>query len=350
MHPLIITASAYVLATVGVLIVTIKPLSVLILHGKSINNGSSLVAVIRWVHKLTVPKLWFAHFYVFLMVGMILIELTSWMNQDLKTLIQEKWLELWSMPILRSLEEKWMNIVYAFGVEWKEVFQYLGLWKKAIQYLSMGTLDMSQLLMESHFLDDIRWDTTHRIGTMIPSHYKSIKLIHILLLIQGIRRTYESYVITKFLPTSRINILHYIMGMAHYIGICVITAILLESIGPCRGWYWTITYTDIFLVGVFLYASVDQWQNHAHLASLPKYSLPMFESVALPHYANEVQLYGVLFLLSMGTGNKLVGANYLACLVFVAVNLSISSMQSLDYYRANFKECKFRWAIFKGVL
>lgn len=180
---------------------------------------------------------------------------------------------------------------------------------------------------------------------------KNIKIIQALLLVQGLRRSVESYYVTKFLPKSKINVMHYIVGMGHYALVSAITWFSLNSSYTYQELFQKVTFVDILLCIGFGICSVNQWSNHHHLANLKKYSLPDFKYVALPHYTNEIQLYAILFIISIKDGQfGLIQCNYLACLLFVAINLSITSIESYTWYKGKFEDFKLKWAVIPGVL
>lgn len=209
-----------------------------------------------------------------------------------------------------------------------------------ITLFTLTTLIYLQQLTYNHQLND----TSNNQIT-----YKNMIIIEKLLWIQGLRRLIECLTITNFSPTARMNIAHYLIGMAHYI---------LVSLGCYLGLqtsYSTVkaslTITDCVLITLFAISSVQQFLNHYHLSTLVKYSVPQFKLVSSPHYLNEIQIYLVLFLFSIKNGWNLTSLTFFSCLAFVIVNLSISSIETHKFYQQKFREeFKQKWSIFPGLL
>lgn len=265
-------AVVYVVATVSICIIKVfKPLNNLLLYGKSVDlkNTSSIT---DWVGRLTVPKHWFGHYYISLVVYVL-----------------------------------------------------------ALQHIDLS-----------------RFFVVNMISS--PSVYRQLKLVQYCLLAQGIRRTIESYWVSKPGPRARMNICHYALGMAHYFLIAAHTAIsLLQSQpGPL-----VPTAMEVVLVAAFVAASLMQLINHHHLSTLVKYSVPDFWVVSCSHYLNEIEIYLVLAVIAckQSTSNWMIPLNYVVCLVFVIVNLSISSIETHKFYQRKFpREFKLKWSIIPGVL
>jgi 3-oxo-5-alpha-steroid 4-dehydrogenase 3 len=85
---------------------------------------------------------------------------------------------------------------------------------------------------------------------------------------------------------------------------------------------------------VYLFAWINQYQCHKHLAGLKKYSLPsqgLFRFLLCPHYTCECLLY-----LSMAVAGAPEGAWYnrtLLCgLAFVVTNLSVTAAGTRKWY------------------
>lgn len=178
--------------------------------------------------------------------------------------------------------------------------------------------------------------------------YKNLDIINKLILIQGARRMIESFVVTKFSPTSHMNVAHYVVGMSHYVLIALATYLGLS--GNCAG-SAALTIVDYVLISVFGIASVQQFQAHYHLAHLVKYSLPSFKVVASPHYLYEVILYTIIMIFSAKNGLGFTSLMYISAWVFVVTNLSVSAVETYHYYQVKYKEeFSLKWAIFPGIL
>jgi len=186
------------------------------------------------------------------------------------------------------------------------------------------------------------------IGQSSDVTYKNMRLINTILIIQGARRMIESFAVTKFSPTSYMNITHYIVGMSHYVLIALATYLGLS--GNCSA-SAALTIIDYVLIAVFGIASVQQFRAHYHLAHLVKYSLPKFKVVASPHYFYEVVIYTVFMLFSVKNGINLTSLMFISSLIFVVVNLSVSAVETYRYYQHKYREeFDLKWAIFPGIL
>jgi 3-oxo-5-alpha-steroid 4-dehydrogenase 3 len=265
-------AAVYVVAIVSISVIKFfKPLNNLLLYGKSVEFKKTS-RFTDWLGNLTVPKHWFGHYYISLVVYLV-----------------------------------------------------------ALQYL-----DLSRFF----------------VVTMIssPSVYRQLKLVQYCLFVQGVRRTIESYWVSKPGARARMNICHYALGMAHYFLIAAHTAISLLQTQPMP---LAPTAMEVVLVGAFVAASLMQLINHHHLSTLVKYSVPNFWLVSCSHYLNEIEIYLVLAVMvcKQSTSNWMIPLNYVVCLVFVVVNLSISSIETHRFYQHKFPHAfKLKWSIIPGVL
>ncbi|KAG7662318.1 DFG10 [[Candida] subhashii] len=182
-------------------------------------------------------------------------------------------------------------------------------------------------------------------------NYKNLSIIQKLLWIQGLRRLAECLTITNFSKTARMNFAHYFIGMAHYIMVsmsCYLGLIVTKS---QQGDASPLTLADYCLIILFITSSIQQFFHHYYLSTLVKYTMPKFKLVSSPHYLNEIQIYIILFGLSVKNGWTLTSINFLTCLLFVTVNLSMSSLETYKYYQLKFKdEFTLQWAICPGLL
>lgn len=189
----------------------------------------------------------------------------------------------------------------------------------------------------------------HESETSDSIKFKDLILIHKLLWIQGFRRLLECLMISKFSPTSKMNISHYIIGLSHYILISLATYLGLTTYGSSEVANYTIF--DTCLMISFGILSLLQFSAHYHLASLVKYTIPNFKYVASPHYFYEILIYLIFFIFSIKEGIDIVSLTYASALLFVLSNLTLSSIETFHYYQDKFKEdFKLKWAIFPGIL
>lgn len=156
----------------------------------------------------------------------------------------------------------------------------------------------------------------------------------ILLLLQGIRRLIEQFMLFSSSPKSRMHISHYLVGILFYFfqGACNINdrhyfGIVLVLLG------WTL-----------------QLVYHHALAKTVKYNIPKFPLInsypslltACPHYGAEVIIYLGFFILSfdphilISTSPAGVGGNVVTFLTlwWVLISLSVAGNQSRVYYNS----------------
>lgn len=89
---------------------------------------------------------------------------------------------------------------------------------------------------------------------------------------------------------------------------------------------------------LFLFAWINQYRCHKHLAGLKKYSLPesgMFRRYICPHYSCECLLY---FSMAIATAPHGAWCNrtLLCALVFVTVNLGVTASGTRKWYADKF--------------
>ncbi|CCH63140.1 hypothetical protein TBLA_0J01440 [Henningerozyma blattae CBS 6284] len=160
-----------------------------------------------------------------------------------------------------------------------------------------------------------------------------------LILFHSVRRLYETLYISKYTKDSRMNWSHYAVGIWFYTTLNLLTfhQLYTQRIVP-----HTI---NIFAFLVFSLASWDQYENHQTLSRLVKYSLPrgrLFKIVACPHYLDEILIYLSLLSFSM---------IFIYPLLWVIVSLSISGIETKNYYRSKFKPEKTqKYAILPYIL
>ena len=94
----------------------------------------------------------------------------------------------------------------------------------------------------------------------------------------------------------------------------------------------------MFAIPLFFFASGLQYDCHAYLASLPKYTLPVhsaFAQIVCPHYTAECGIYVALMVLGAPPG-KTVNGTMLTILVFVMANLGATADTTWDWTAKSF--------------
>lgn len=90
----------------------------------------------------------------------------------------------------------------------------------------------------------------------------------------------------------------------------------------------------IIAIPLFLFAWVNQYECHKHLAGLKKYSLPskgLFRRLVCPHYTCECLLYFSIALVAAPQG-QWYNRTLLCALVFVAANLGVTASGTRKWY------------------
>lgn len=286
----------YFLTIVCILLIKyIKKLNCLLKYGKNYENPQSKSTIINYLTSITVPKRWFLHFYIAYFGCCVSI--------------------IFFLALLRR-NQIFNSAITTFAKSWLP-----------------ATLES------------------------VPANYKHYKLIFYLLWLQSFRRLLESLYLTKFSLKAKINVFHYIMGLAFYVSIslnCFLSLLpfyLNSAIIPTNLGFDLI---DTVLVTLFLLLSIDQFQNHYHLSKLLKYSLPkfgMFQLVGSAHYLDEIMLYLIVAIISnLHDQLSIIDINYVLAWAFVSVNLSISSLESYAYYKAKFPGFTVKYSIIPGIL
>lgn len=184
--------------------------------------------------------------------------------------------------------------------------------------------------------------------------FRCITIVFRLMWFHLIRRVLECFLITKFSPTSRMNVAHYLLGMLHYLLLAVHTACSLTLLRPYANQAnMTPTTSEYVLIGLFVLASLNQCWCHWHLALLVKYSIPKFWYTTSAHYTNEIELYVIWFILAvkLAVPTPYIWANYAIIATFVTVNLLVSLLQTYRYYREKFgPDLGLQYAIIPGFL
>ncbi|EAA28037.3 hypothetical protein GE21DRAFT_4706 [Neurospora crassa] len=179
-----------------------------------------------------------------------------------------------------------------------------------------------------------------------------------MMFLQGSRRLYEDSLVHGK-SKSTMWIVHWVLGLSYYLFTSV--AVWVEGSGAILEYQSTgaIDYTmPSFksLVGtfMFLYASVNQYRCHRHLAGLKKYSLPdlgLFRYLICPHYFCECLVYLSLAIVAAPQG-ELLNKTLLCALVFVVVNLGVTAAGTRKWYAEKFgsKAVETKWDMIPFIL
>ncbi|KAH8692857.1 putative 3-oxo-5-alpha-steroid 4-dehydrogenase [Talaromyces proteolyticus] len=180
-----------------------------------------------------------------------------------------------------------------------------------------------------------------------------------LVVIQGVRRLYESFAFAKP-SSSRMGVVHWLLGLSFYLGVTI--AIWIEGLGAVLSNTLTLddfrvtvvpTLKTLLFLPVFLMASGLQHDCHHYLSSLKKYTVPthpLFTWVVSPHYTAECVIYLSLTFLAAPEGEFL-NKTILCGLFFVVVNLGGTARNSQKWYKEKFGEESIRgkWIMIPGI-
>jgi 3-oxo-5-alpha-steroid 4-dehydrogenase 3 len=169
------------------------------------------------------------------------------------------------------------------------------------------------------------------------------RLAFFLFMVHSTRRFFETWKVFNYQKTSKMNISHYLVGIFFY------TAINLQLFINTDFKSTTKVSFDILLLLsliLFLYATTEQFFNHAHLSRLVKYKIPhygLFKYVCCAHYFDEMLIYLAVF------GILRTRTSFLS-LLFVIVNLSISAIETRNYYKTQNNGKIPKWCIIPYIL
>ncbi|KAF5209942.1 3-oxo-5-alpha-steroid 4-dehydrogenase [Clavispora lusitaniae] len=145
------------------------------------------------------------------------------------------------------------------------------------------------------------------------------------------------------------HISHYFVGLYFYVCVAIVSfcglVVAQEESKRPRQW---------LAIAFFALFSVDQYNNHRHLAALVKYSVPtfgMFRHVACAHYCDEIVIYFAVTVAAWTREpNMEVSVALFSAWVFVLVNLSVSGLESLRYYQTKFDDYTVQYAVVPFLL
>lgn len=174
--------------------------------------------------------------------------------------------------------------------------------------------------------------------------------VWLLLTVQATRRLAESFALTNWGNKLRMHVSHYMVGLFYYLGMSLTCWLGLGSDKS----EFQVGAVDLLILLSFMFFSIDQFQNHRHLALLVKYSVPkfrFFKLVSCAHYMDEIFIYlsVVLLLLVHGPFDN-VDFALLSSWVFAVVNLSVSAIETWNYYKVKFDDYDVQYAVIPYLL
>ncbi|PWW74409.1 hypothetical protein C7212DRAFT_66618, partial [Tuber magnatum] len=174
------------------------------------------------------------------------------------------------------------------------------------------------------------------------------------LVLQTGRRLYECLLVQKKYAVeggggSRMWVMHYALGLVFYLSVGVggwvegTDAIDASKFTPMSLWSLIGPPSAKSFIGVvfFIIGSGFQHDCHSYLASLERYTLPIhpaFQKLVCPHYFAECLVYFGLTIMSAPRGGGPFNVTMLTALIFVGVNLGVTSMLNREWYIGKFGE------------
>jgi len=202
---------------------------------------------------------------------------------------------------LSEIPKSYFKHFYVFALIWSILIMYLVTWTY------VGNYPLPDFVIISL---DVICGKSREVKTNAASTFIAVLLI----MLQCIRRFYETHFVQVFSSTSKMNLSHYLVGYFHYFG--ALLAIISQAQGFVRGSLpQSINLDDITLrhyvaISLFLYAWYNQFMSNLILASLrknhsgtvvtQKHLLPVggyFESVSSPHMYFEILIYVALYII-----------------------------------------------------
>jgi 3-oxo-5-alpha-steroid 4-dehydrogenase 3 len=246
--------------------------------------------------------------------------------------------------------KRWFWQFYAFGLAW------FGCWTWELALFHNGKDPPLLRFLLQNDLKRLHSDVGLSNDSGQRQSAAAALLTSGLLTIQMARRLAESFYVTK--PSDALmHAGHYLVGFVFY-GFTGIAAWIESSIALVRcldrqegaTCTWS-NFTDLlqskqvtFGIGLFVYASIQQFRAHRVLGSLrttPQsadskitYSLPSdgpFQTLDSPHYFFEILIYASLIFVNGGRVRTL-----WYCLLWVVVNLGVTAGETSAWYRTKY--------------
>ncbi|KAK3322370.1 hypothetical protein B0H66DRAFT_200977 [Apodospora peruviana] len=163
-----------------------------------------------------------------------------------------------------------------------------------------------------------------------------------MMFLQGTRRAYEHAAIMKQQSKSTMWVVHWLLGLFFYLITSVSIGIegsgaILNSSQPSKDGIGPLMKISV-AVPIFVFAWVNQYRCHAHLAGLKKYSMPaqgLFRRLVCPHYTCECLLYLSIAVAAAPAG-VWCNRTLLCALIFVLVNLGVTASGTRKWYVEKF--------------
>jgi 3-oxo-5-alpha-steroid 4-dehydrogenase 3 len=177
------------------------------------------------------------------------------------------------------------------------------------------------------------------------------RLVAFLIVGHSLRRLSETIMMMNYQRSkSKMNISHYLVGLFFYSSLNLQLVLNTNfddvEVSPQAYSMTDLNFSILIPVLLFFLASSSQFLNHLHLSKLLKYTIPsfgMFKFLCCAHYFDEILIYVSIFAL-------LQNLTSLLALIWVIVNLSVSSIETRAYYKKNGDGKVPKWCIIPFIL
>ncbi|KAK4114027.1 hypothetical protein N656DRAFT_565800 [Canariomyces notabilis] len=219
-----------------------------------------------------------------------------------------------------QVPHSWFNAFYVVSVA-SSVF-----W--LVQYLTGGSI--WRLIASSQAASGEPSATLEQVGVS-----------WLMLFLQGARRVFEHAFILQS-SKSTMWVVHWLLGLLFYlfigVSIWVEGSAATMEVTTANNDKMGALWKTMVALPVFLYAWINQYRCHKHLAGLKKYSLPeagLFRHFICAHYTCECLLYLSMTIAAAPRG-AWCNRTLLCALVFVIVNLGVTASGTRKWYADKF--------------
>lgn len=239
-----------------------------------------------------------------------------------------------------------LNALLQYGKVVKPGNVATGSWQQGVEAVASVTVPKAWF---SHFYIVFAVLVAPLVCFACKGHHEKYAVLWTMFMAQAARRVYESFYVTRYGARSEMNVIHWLVGLSFYVGMSL--NLLIGFLQPPP----KASAVPVYGFALVLYgvAAYDQYLNHLHLAQLVKYTVPtrgLFQYVACAHYTDEVAIYTLVALVALTGGVTAVDVNFCMGLLFVIVNLGVSSLELLRFYKGKFERYNVRRGMLPGIL
>lgn len=209
--------------------------------------------------------------------------------------------------------------------------------------LILSTINFTLVELNLHdykfFLLEILKDNSYGL---IPIEIS--RLVSFLILGHSLRRLSETLLMMDSQSKSKMNISHYLVGILFYSSLNI--QLILNTNFNDTNINQDLNYNIILSVILFFLSSASQFLHHLHLSKLVKYTIPsfgLFKFLSCAHYFDEILIY-------LSILNLLKNQTMIILFLWVIINLSVSSIETKNYYKKTSNGKTAKWSIIPFIL